>query len=388
MRVLLINDVGTLHGGAETMISLLSIELIRRGHDVLVLAGDGPSSGRTLADERYRTLAGSPLGSFMYIGNPFAVYKLWRVLKTFRPDIIHLHNVSQASPFIFWLLRHHRTLLTIHDHTVFDPTRLNDVPMLVPYERPLQGYFIRHRTLRWYGERLRFWLYRRFLKHLAVALACSQFYQRCAVESHLFPRVELLPNGIVLPAQSPIVQRKHLLFVGRLTAVKGVETLVAALPAIIAQHPEVQARIVGDGDLAEILQQQIEQAGLTSHVELLGHQDAAAVQRHYAWSTAVIMPSIYPENFGLVCIEAMATGRVVVASRVGGLAELIQDGVTGYMVKAADQQSLADTVNALLALDAPDLQTMATAARETAERYAFDQYINRTLQLYASLLEQ
>ena len=98
MKILMINDVGTLHAGAEVLITQLRQALVKRGHQVRTLAGSEPSNGPVIADYRYTSFAdGSPLQAFLYLFNPFAMMRLMYVLRTFRPDVVHLQQLMIAS---------------------------------------------------------------------------------------------------------------------------------------------------------------------------------------------------------------------------------------------------------------------------------------------------
>jgi len=97
------------------------------------------------------------------------------------------------------------------------------------------------------------------------------------------------------------------------------------------------------------------------------------------------MPSHY-ESFGMVALEAMACGTPVVASQVGGLAFLVQDGVTGFTVPDGDPEALCDRLTRLL--DQPELRAqMARAAAETAAGYAWENIAHQMIEVYTSLLQ-
>ncbi len=105
---------------------------------------------------------------------------------------------------------------------------------------------------------------------------------------------------------------------------------------------------------------------------------------YYAAAEVVVMPSHY-ESFGMVALEAMAMGRPVIASEVGGLAFLIQDGVTGYHIPSRDPEALANRLYTLLA-DESCRESMGRAARRYAERFDWAIIAERIVNVYADLL--
>jgi glycosyltransferase involved in cell wall biosynthesis len=152
-------------------------------------------------------------------------------------------------------------------------------------------------------------------------------------------------------------------FVGRLADQKGVEYLVEAMPMVVAAHPQTRLRIVGDGPERRKLEAQVQRLQLQRSVEFLGYQPASA--ELLSEMDAVIVPSIYDVH-PLVAVEAMASGRPIVASAVGGLTETVADGKSGFLVPPAQPAALADAINRLLA--SPSLRaSMGAEARRRAQ---------------------
>ncbi|NLF03133.1 MAG: glycosyltransferase family 1 protein, partial [Anaerolineales bacterium] len=153
-------------------------------------------------------------------------------------------------------------------------------------------------------------------------------------------------------------ERRIILFVGRIEPLKGIDSLLQAIGVIVERHPEFHDHLCvpiigGDPNQthenAEMgrLQELREQLGLSDLVLFLGAKDQDTLQDYYSAADVVVMPSDY-ESFGMVALEAMACGTPVIASDVGGLAFLIQQGRTGYRVPARDPEALADRITRLL----------------------------------------
>jgi glycosyltransferase involved in cell wall biosynthesis len=158
-------------------------------------------------------------------------------------------------------------------------------------------------------------------------------------------------------------------FVGRIEPRKGVLDLIAAAPAIRAASPGAEVVIVGDDpwDAFPDYLAQVRAAQDVVHVPW--HENAAGLMRHF---DVLVAPSLQ-EPFGTVLSEAMAVGTPVVATRVGGLAEVVDDGVTGLLVEPGEPDALAAAVLEVLGRR----DAMSAAARESARRFGADAYADR-----------
>jgi glycosyltransferase involved in cell wall biosynthesis len=182
--------------------------------------------------------------------------------------------------------------------------------------------------------------------------------------------VELDPPAVEAPwahgngRSGPVVG-----FVGRIEPRKGVLDLIAAAPAIRAASPGAEVVIVGDDpwDAFPDYLAQVRAARDVVHVPW--HENAAGLMRHF---DVLVAPS-HQEPFGTVLSEAMAVGTPVVATRVGGLAEVVDDGVTGLLVEPGEPEALAAAVLEVLGRR----DAMSAAARESARRFGADAYADR-----------
>jgi glycosyltransferase involved in cell wall biosynthesis len=158
-------------------------------------------------------------------------------------------------------------------------------------------------------------------------------------------------------------------FVGRIEPRKGVLDLIAAAPAIRAAAPGAEVVIVGDDpwDAFPAYLAQVRAARDVVHVPW--HDNAPGLMRHF---DVLVAPS-HQEPFGTVISEAMAVGTPVVATRVGGLAEVVDDGVTGVLVEPGEPGALEAAVLEVL----ERREAMSTAARQAAQRFGADAYAKR-----------
>ena len=190
---------------------------------------------------------------------------------------------------------------------------------------------------------------------------------------------------------------RMILFVGRIEPLKGLDVLLEALSlmrrnsvddenefclVVIGGDPEEGAE--NDNiELARIMALS-EQYGLKEFVTFLGKRSQDSLPYYYSAADAVVVPSQY-ESFGLVALEAMACGKPVVASQIGGLAYLVQDGLTGFTVPVDDPAALADRLTALLR-DQDLRERMGKQAGKVAQDYAWDKIANKLLPVYEDLL--
>jgi glycosyltransferase involved in cell wall biosynthesis len=306
------------------------------------------------------------------------MHLLW-ILWKYRPQVLHFHFLSYLS------------LLPV-------------VARLAPTG---QMYFTEHMAVPRELKRTTLWKCRVWDSIVlpllgAHILAVSERVRRALAESFAINahRVRILYNGVndarfaPTPRRNSIVSalRKELqippgenvvLSVAYLIAEKGVGDLLAAAPRILATHPQTFFVVVGDGPLAEELQQQAPALDIAERVRFVGLR--SDVDSFMALADVVVVPSVWQEPAGLVVLEAMASAKPIVASRVGGIPEYL-DSSSGIFVAPNAPQQIAAAVIRLL--DSPDqARAMGQAGRRRVEAcFSMRKWIDRTLAVYG--LEQ
>jgi glycosyltransferase involved in cell wall biosynthesis len=147
---------------------------------------------------------------------------------------------------------------------------------------------------------------------------------------------------------------------------KGVADLLAAAALVVERNPRAHFVFVGDGHALESFRRKAGEMGLAGHVTWTGNVVDTFAEGVYAAAEIVCQMSRWEEVFGFVIAEAMVSGKPVVATRVGGIPELIDDGHTGFLVDRGDHQAMAEKILALLA-DAHLRHSMGCAGRRKAE---------------------
>jgi len=169
------------------------------------------------------------------------------------------------------------------------------------------------------------------------------------------------PEAFSEPAPTP-EGGPRLVAIGRLCEQKGQMVLMPMMERLKDELPGLDLRILGDGEMRGALGAEIAARGLERRVTLTGWQDEAGVRAALADSYALILPS-FAEGLPMVAMEAMAAGRPVIATWVAGIPELVQHGVTGWLVPPGDAGALAAAVRALAEMPAEKRARMGRAGR-------------------------
>jgi glycosyltransferase involved in cell wall biosynthesis len=203
------------------------------------------------------------------------------------------------------------------------------------------------------------------------------------------PEIRVVYPGVPIPERAGRLSRPAdaqtacvIGVAGRLVPVKGHVHLLRAAALLRSAWPAFRIEIAGEGPLRVELQDEVRRLGLESHVTFLGWRadmDAALAR----WN-ALVQPSL-EEGFGMAALEAMAAGLPVVATRVGGLPELVEHGATGLLVAPADPSALALAIERLL--QDPDLASAMGAAgrKRAAECFSVERMVSATSEIYAAL---
>jgi glycosyltransferase involved in cell wall biosynthesis len=190
-------------------------------------------------------------------------------------------------------------------------------------------------------------------------------------------KITHVPHPIDAKRWTPRYSGDYALFVGRLSREKGVDTLIRAA----ALAPKVPVRIVGTGPEDVRLHRLAESLG-ADNVTFVGFRHGEELKAEYERARFVVIPSVWYEVFGLVALEAYASGKPVVASRLGGLSELVREGETGLGVNPGDPKELAEALRALWN-DEGRCDRLGQAARRWVERdFRPSDHYERIMEVY------
>lgn len=171
--------------------------------------------------------------------------------------------------------------------------------------------------------------------------------------------------------------------VGRLVPVKGQMDLINAFPKVIEQHPNAHLLIVGEGELREELLQQVTHLKLTSNIHFLGWR--TDIPNLLGASDIFVLPSLN-EGLGLVLLEAMAQHLPTIATHVGGVPEVVNDGQTGLLVPAQSPQALTQAINQLIASPTKRMEMGEAGYQRAVTTFSIETTVEKTENIYRKLV--
>ncbi len=217
--------------------------------------------------------------------------------------------------------------------------------------------------------------------YLKLIVASEYVKQQATNSGYPASQIEVLPNFTTIPALSPAAtdSEKTILFVGRVVREKGLDRLLSALSLVRTPWRLV---VCGDGMDLGRAKRLAHRLGLSGRTEFAGWADRKQHFGYYWQASVVVVPSVWPEPFGLVGIEAMSCGKPVVAFNVGGIPEWLEDGVTGFLVRPYDVEEMAEKISYLL--EHPDMaHQMGIRGRTRVEQqFNTENHITRLLEIY------
>lgn len=391
MKILVVHNAYQHHGGEDIVAAAEPALLRDRGHELI--------SYRRSNDELKGkkgigalTMAADTVWSFS------SRTALREILENQRPDVAHFHNTFPLiSPSVYYACAEAGVpvVQTLHNYRLLCPgaTFLRDgkvceecLGRVVPWPGVVHGCYRESRpaTLATAAMLSVHRAMGTWQNKVSVYIALTEFARKQFIEGGLPPDRVLVKSNFVVDCPEPqSFGGDYAVFVGRLSAEKGPRLLPVAWQALQSRIP---LRIVGDGPLSKPLSEEVERNNLSSRIELMGRRTPEEVGRVMARARFLVMPSVWYEGFPMIVVEAYACGVPVIASRIGSLAEIVEDGRTGLHFTSGDAGDLAAKVE--WAWTHPrEMEEMGRAARREYEaKYTAEQNYAALMRIYETAL--
>jgi len=402
MKILQVNQYYYPRGGADKYFLTLSAALEAAGHEVAVFSMQHPKNLATpwsryfvsrisFNDGGLKDKLKTP-GRVLY--SQEAKKKFTQLLQDFQPDIIHCHNIyHHLSPSLLAAAKKQGIPVVMH---------LHDYKLICPNHTLFtQGAYCENCRKHKYYQCLKKRCVKNSVAGSALAMV-EMYYHHCVLKiyekdvnlfiapSHFMKnkvvsfgwpgdKITVLynPYDAAFASQTTGKIENYLLYFGRLSPEKGLKTLIQA--AILTGQP---VKIVGEGPEETALKKLA--ADLKAPVEFSGFKQGSELRLIVASAKAVVLPPIWAENMPLSLMEALSLGKIVIASRMGGLPEVIIDGQNGLLFNPGDANDLARQIKKLADLD---LSALSQAARATVQAFSPAKNTAAVLAIYQSLLK-
>ena len=369
MKLLHVHERAAFHGGVEQILHDTARGLSARGWQQALLHVDPQADSDFL--------------------EPFDQASVERsILSRFDPDVVLLHKVADTQ-LVESITRQHPGVHMVHDHDLVCLRRHKYFPIsgricnkpagwqcysrlcFVNRNRLPQGLPVtiktvgpQKRDIRSHGDMRRFVVGSRWMQDELVMNG---------IDGKRIRVIHPIPASLTEVHPLPHQSRTEILYVGQVIRGQGVDLLLRAL----ARVPQPwHATIVGTGNHLDSCRRLAASLGIAAHIEFTGWVAHGDLESYYARAAFTVVPSRWPEPFGMVGVEAMARGRAVVGFSAGGIPDWLCSGVNGVLAPAGDVEKLADAINGLLADPAHTRRLGERAARLAAQQFTHSRYLD------------
>lgn len=388
MRILIIHNHYKQAGGEDTVFFAEAALLEQYGHQVERL---------TFSNDHVNTLEEKLNAAVGVVYNPVSARIIKEKILAFKPDVIHVHNFFPlVSPAVFFVAHQFKVpiVMTLHNYRLVCPSallyyngqvQLENVDEIFPvkaiFRKVYRNSFFQtasvvlttgiHKMLGTWGDKVD--------RYIALTKGAADLFQYSSLDLDL-NKIVVKPNFTADLGRGYDTREPHYLYVGRLTKEKGIATLLQAH----ALNP-FPLRIIGEGPLREAVEAHVAQYPSATY---LGFQKKETVIEELKRAKALIFTSEWMETFGMTIIEAFSTGTPVIAAKIGGAEQLVQNSYNGLHYTPANAPELAAKVQQLEE-EPLLLERLGQQAREDYESYYTPEAnYAMLLQLYQEVIDQ
>jgi glycosyltransferase involved in cell wall biosynthesis len=405
MKILQVNKYHYFRAGAEKYYLDISDELKKQGHEVAHFAMKDEKNIESKWSKYFVSKLDFHNLSFMdklklpgrIIYSLEAKRKFKKMLEDFKPDLIHAHNIyHHISPSILSVAKKKKIPVVLHlqdyklvspNYNIYSHGRNHWDYCGGRYYRCFFNKCFKNSYLQSFLVSLEYFVHHYLLniynKNVDLFIAPSIFMKEMASTfSADAKKIEVVNNHIKDYEVIDEVQPKgdYWLYFGRLAVEKGIQDLISALSKI---NDNSKLKIAGDGPYKKELEDLVLKLKLNDRVEFLGRKEEKELKEIIKSAKAVIIPSIWPENFPFALLEAIAMSKPAIVANSGGMPEIIKSGENGFVFEAGDVNDLKEKMDKI---DNIDYVTMANNALESSKKYKLSKTMKELNDLYDKVL--
>lgn len=406
MKVLLINKYHFPKAGAETCYFNTAKILEKNGHELAYFSMNHPKNYQTEWSKYFiknvdynkkQNFFEKIKSSFNILYNFRARKNLRKLIKDFKPDVAHLHNIyHQLSPSVIAELKKQNVpmVFTLHDYKLICPNyslfangKIWEKSKKTKYYRCFFSKCIKNSYLKSLVATLEAYLHKILKTYQKVDLYISpSIFLKKKFRSFGFKKeIEVLPYPLLGFPESSQKIGDYILFFGRLSQEKGVDDLIKAYAKL---ETDTKLVITGEGPEEKNLKTLVKQLGLVNKVVFKGYKSGHELKNIVHNSKIVVYPSRWYENAPFSVSEAMAMSKVVVATKIGGLNEMIEDKKTGFLYHSGNINELSRIIENLLSDNERLAEIGKNAYNFVKDHNDPDKYYQELINIYKKVIER
>lgn len=398
MKILLVNKFHYLRGGSEKYYFELARLLKKHGHEVAFFSmknENNISSGdKEYFVDEIDMNTGSKLEAFNVIYSKKNKALMTKALEEFKPDIVHINNFQrQLSASILDAIKEKNIpiVMTAHDFNPVCPASIMLYKGEVCNDCITKGSMqcfkkkcIKDSTLKSLLGTLekKYYDMRKMFTKVDCIVSPSEFVKNKLIEGKLACNdIKVLHNFVNESEHEEVKTGNYAFYFGRLSKEKGILNLVKAIKEI----DNAKLIIAGDGDERECIEEYIKDNNLQDRISLIGYQNQENIRKCITEARFIVVPSIWYENCPYSILETMEIGKPIIGADIGGIPELIEDGVNGYLYQPNDIKGLKEKLELLFESDELTESFCKNSKELFNKNYTAERYYSEIMQIYTSL---
>jgi len=408
MKTLYINNYNYVRGGAESVFLAEADLMERNGNIVQIFSRKHPNNlpskydpffPKEMATDSIKPTIAAIRSLLQIFYSLDAKNHLAKMLPEISVDVAHAHNIyGRLTTSVLDLLNKNNVpiVMTLHDYKIICPNYKlmhhghicedckGNTYYMAPWNRCHKNSFFASSI---YALETYFnYFFNKYRKNIRYFISPSIFLQKKLIDfGWSKQQIEYIPNFIEPIEFKPnFTPGNYFLYLGRLSSEKGLLTLIESFKKLTSDKASL--KLVGGGPLRHQLETA---AKSTPQIQFAGYLSGKALKNVIRDALAIIVPSEWYENAPISILEAFAFGKPVIGSRIGGIPEMIDEGVNGYLFEPGSGGDLREKIELILSLSDKQISEMGQAARQKVEReYSSDLHYERLMDLYNRVLKE